>query len=175
MPELDSIFVTSLLSLASRAKQIRDEPLMTLMHLVDKEWLGESWKKLRKGAAYGIDAVSASKYAEDLEANLDRLLYRMKVGHYQSQPVKRIYIAKRDGKKRALGLPTVEDKIVQNAINLLLKAIYEQEFLPISYGFRENKNALQAVEDVKEVIAQKKVSWVLEVDIASFFDIAKPL
>ncbi|WP_250312143.1 reverse transcriptase domain-containing protein [Rickettsia endosymbiont of Oedothorax gibbosus] len=67
-------------------------------------------------------------------------------------------------------MPTVEDKIAQNAINLLLKAIFEQEFLPQSYGFRENKSSLQAVEDVKEVIAQKKISWVLEVDIASFFD-----
>lgn len=165
-----NLFKTKLLSLASRAKRIRDEPLKTLMHLVDKEWLGEAWNKLRKGAAYGIDAVSTSKYAEDLDINLDRLLYRMKRGHYQAQPVKRIYIAKRDGSKRALGLPTVEDKIAQNAVNLLLKAIFEQEFLPISYGFRENKSALQAVESVKEVIAQKKVSWVLEVDIASFFD-----
>lgn len=163
-------FKTKLLSLANRAKQIRDEPLRTLMHLVDKDWIGEAWSKLRKGAAYGIDAISANKYAENLDVNLDHLLYRMKRGQYQAQPVKRVYIAKKDGSKRALGLPTVEDKIAQNAINLLLEAIFEQEFLPMSYGFRENKSSLQAVEDVKEVIAQKKISWVLEVDIASFFD-----
>jgi len=123
-------FKTKLLSLANRAKQIRDEPLRTLMHLVDKDWIGEGWSKLRKGAAYGIDAISANKYAENLDVNLDHLLYRMKRGQYQAQPVKRVYIAKKDGSKRALGLPTVEDKIAQNAINLLLKAIFEQEFLP---------------------------------------------
>ncbi|WP_323739211.1 group II intron reverse transcriptase/maturase [Candidatus Trichorickettsia mobilis] len=163
-------FQTKLLSLTSRAKQIRDEPLRTLMHLVDKEWLGESWRKLRKGAAYGIDAVSSNKYAENLSLNLYKLLYRMQRGKYKAQPVKRVYIAKRDGSKRPLGLPTVEDKVAQNAVNLLLKAVYEPEFLLMSYGFREGKNSLQAVEDVKETIAQKKVSWVLDVDIASFFD-----
>lgn len=137
-----NLFQTKLLALASRAKQIHDEPLKTLIHLVDKEWMSEAWSKLRKGAAYGIDAISASKYAEDLDLNLDRLLYRMKRGQYQAQPVKRVYIAKKDGSKRALGLPTVEDKIAQNAINLLLKAVFEQEFLPQSYGFRENKSSL---------------------------------
>ncbi len=89
-------FQTKLLSLSNRAKQIRDEPLKTLMHLVDKEWMGEAWSKLRKGAAYGIDAISASKYAKDLDVNLDRLLYRMKRGQYQAQPVKRVYIAKKE-------------------------------------------------------------------------------
>ena len=109
-------------------------------------------------------------YAGNLEQNLDSLLYRMKQGKYNAQPVKRIYIPKADGKKRALGLPTIEDKVAQNAINFILQAVFEQEFLPISYGFREGKSALKAVEDAKETIATKKVSFVLDVDIASFFD-----
>lgn len=94
----------------------------------------------------------------------------MKAGKYKALPVKRIYIPKGDKKKRALGLPTTEDKIVQNAINFILKSVFEQDFLPMSYGFREGKSSLEAVEDVKETIAQKKVSFVLKVDIASFFD-----
>lgn len=163
-------FKTKLLSLTKRARQIRDTQLKTLMHLVDKEWLSESWKKLRKGAAFGIDAISTEMYAGNLEQNLDSLLYRMKQGKYNAQPVKRIYIPKADGKKRALGLPTIEDKVAQNAINFILQAVFEQEFLPISYGFREGKSALKAVEDAKETIATKKVSFVLDVDIASFFD-----
>ena len=163
-------FRTKLLTLTNRAKQIRNTQLKTLMHLVDKEWLSESWKKLRKGAAYGIDAVSGDEYAGNLEQNLDNLLYRMKQGKYKAKPVKRIYIPKADGKKRALGLPTIEDKVAQNAVNFILQAVFEQEFLPMSYGFREGKSALKAVEDAKEAIATKKVSFVLDVDIASFFD-----
>jgi RNA-directed DNA polymerase len=142
-------FQTKLLSLANRAKQIRNEPLKTLLHVVDKEWLQESWGKLRKGAAYGIDAVSSSDYAKNLDDNLERLLYKIKTGKYNASPVRRVYIPKADGKKRPLGLPTVEDKIAQNAIKLILNAIYEQEFLPMSYGFRAAKNAHQAIEDVK--------------------------
>lgn len=163
-----STFQTKLLSLASRAKQIKHDPLKTLIHLVDKEWLNESWKKLRKGAAYGIDAVSNEEYARNLDLNLDKLLYKMKTGKYNPLPVKKVYIPKADGKKRPLGIPAVGDKVAQNAINLIMQEVYEQEFLPMSYGFRRNKNAHQAIEDVKLTIAQKKVSWVL--DVASFFD-----
>lgn len=163
-------FQTKLLSLTERAKLIRNEPLKTLLHVVDKEWLQESWGKLRKGAAYGIDAVSSNEYAQNLDENLEKLLYRMKAGKYNPPPVRRVYIPKADGKKRALGIPTIEDKIAQNAINLILGTMYEQEFLPMSYGFRTDKNAHQALEEVKLTIAQKKVSWVLDVDISSFFD-----
>ena len=163
-------FKTKLLSLASRAKQIYNEPLRTLMHLVDKEWLYQSWRSLRKGAAHGIDAVNAEIYAENLDANLDRLLYKMRADQYVAPPVRRVYIPKGSGKKRGLGIPTIEDKIVQNAINYLLQGVYEQEFLPTSYGFRPNKSPLQAIEAVKVTIAKRKVSWVLDVDVASFFD-----
>lgn len=163
-------FQTKLLSLTERAKLIRNEPLMTVAHLVDKEWLQESWRKLRKGAAYGIDVVSNNEYAENLDANLDKLLYKMKMGKYNPKPVRRVYIPKANGKERALGIPTIEDKVAQNAINLILGTIYEQEFLPMSYGFRPNRCTHQAIEEAKQTIAQKKVSWVLDVDISSFFD-----
>ena len=156
--------------LISRVKQIRTEPHRTLAHLIDNEWLLESWKRLRKGASHGIDAVSAREYASNLEDNLEQLHRRLKAGDYNPSPVRRVYIPKPDGGECPLGLLTVEDKVAQNAVNYVLLTIYEQEFLPMSYGFRPGKNAHQVVEGVKAVIAQGKVSWVLDADIQSFFD-----
>lgn len=150
-------FNTKLLSLASRSKQIQSEPLRTLIHLVDKEWLYQSWRSLRKRATHGIDAVNAAIYGENLDANLDKLLYRMRAGQYVAPPVRRVYIPKGSGKQRGLGIPTIEDKIVQNAMNYLLQGLFEQEFLPSSYGFRPNKSPLQAIGAVKVTIAQRKV------------------
>jgi len=165
-----SPFTTKVAALTSRAKQIHSAPLQNLAHLIDKTWLRESWRRLRKGASYGIDAVSAKDYAENLEANLEALLQKLKQGSYKAPPVRRVYIPKADGKRRPLGLPTIEDKTVQNAVAIIFTAIYEQEFLPMSYGFRPERNAHQALETVKATIAQKKVSWVLDADIKSFFD-----
>jgi RNA-directed DNA polymerase len=163
-------FQTKFVMLAARAKEIQNAPLKTLAHLIDQNWLHESWRRLRKGAAAGIDAVHANTYAEDIDNNLQNLLTKLKTKRYYPSPVRRVYIPKADGKQRPLGLPTVEDKIAQNAVTFLLTAIYEQDFLPMSYGFRPNRNAHHALEEVKATIAQKKVSWVLDVDIKSFFD-----
>ena len=163
-------FRTKVAILTERARRIRDEPLKTLAHLIDREWLEESWKRLRKGAAYGIDAVSAESFGAELEANLEDLLEKMKSGRYRPSPVKRVYIPKADGRRRPLGLPTVEDKVVQGAVAQLLGTIYEQEFLDLSYGFRPGRSAHQALDAVKAAIAQKKVSWVVDADIRSFFD-----
>lgn len=163
-------FSTKVVTLAARARRIRHEPLKTLAHVIDKEWLEESWKRIRKGAAYGIDAVSAQKYAENLEENLGELLSKLKAGKYRAKPARRVYIPKPDGRQRPLGLPTVEDKIAQRAVGIILSAIYEQDFLPMSYGFRQGRNAHQAIRDVKAAIIQGKVSWVVDADIRSFFD-----
>jgi RNA-directed DNA polymerase len=101
---------------------------------------------------------------------LEGLLQKLKSGTYRATPVRRVYIPKGDGRQRPLGLTTVEDKVAQRAVGLLLSAIYEQEFLPMSYGFRQGRNAHQAVEAVKETIATKPVGWVVDADISSFFD-----
>jgi RNA-directed DNA polymerase len=132
--------------------------------------LQESWRRLRKGAAVGVDAINAKTYAENLDNNLKELLINFKTKRYQPPPVRRVFIPKADGKQRPLGIPTIEDKIVQNAVTFLLTAVYEQDFHSMSYGFRPNRNAHQALEEVKATIAQKKVSWVLDADIQSFFD-----
>lgn len=133
--------------------------MRTLAHLIDVNWLQESWNRLRKGAAVGIDAVNATTYAEDLDNNLQKLLSDLKTKRYQPAPVRRVYIPKADGKQRPLGLPTIEDKIAQNAVTTILTAIYEQEFLPMSYGFRPNKNAHQAFETVKAAILMMIKRW----------------
>lgn len=163
-------FETKYSMLAARAVQIRNQSLRTLSHFIDDEWLQESWRRLRKGAAVGIDAINASTYAENLDNNLQELLLNLKTQRYQPPPVRRVYIPKADGKQRPLGIPTIEDKVAQNAVTFLLTAIYEQDFHSMSYGFRPNRNAHQALEEVKATIARKKVSWVLDADIQSFFD-----
>lgn len=163
-------FQTKVAALISRARSIRNAPHKTLAHLIDKEWLKESWKNLRKGASYGIDAVSYQDYSSNLEDNLTILHKRLKGGRYNPAPVRRVHIPKPDGRTRPLGLPTIEDKVAQNAVSYVLSTIYEQEFLPISYGFRPGKSAHQAIEKVKASIAQGKVSWIVDADIESFFD-----
>jgi group II intron reverse transcriptase/maturase len=163
-------FSTKLKVLAQRARRIRNEPLRTLAHLIDKEWLLESWKRIRKGAAYGVDKVSAEEYQKNLDYNLDDLLRRLKANKYRPMPVKRVYIPKADGRKRPLGLPTIEDKIVQRAVGMILSAIYEQDFLSMSFGFRQGRSAHQAIEYAKAAITQGKVSWVVDADISKFFD-----
>jgi len=137
---------------------------------MDKEWFYESWKRLRKGAAYGIDAVSSSDYAEHLNTNIDSLLGRLKCKSYHAPPVKRVYIPKADGKQRPLGLPTIEDKLLQRAVGIIVSTVYEQEFLKMSYGFRSKRNAHQTIDGVKSAIATGKVSWVVDADIRAFFD-----
>jgi RNA-directed DNA polymerase len=163
-------FSTKLIALAERARRIHSEPLKTLAHLIDKEWLLESWKRIRKGAAYGVDAVSAEDYESNLDANLDDLMVKLRTNKYKPKPVKRVYIPKPDGRQRPLGLPTVQDKIAQRAVGLILSAIYEQDFMPMSFGFRQGRSAHQAIEGVKAEIAQGKVSWVVDADISCFFD-----
>jgi RNA-directed DNA polymerase len=168
-PQVDT-FSPKLRALAERARRIGNEPLKTLMHLVDREWLQEAWKRLRKGSAAGIDHVTTADYEQALDANLEQLLSKLQHNQYRATPVRRVYISKSDGRLRPLGLPTVEDKLVQRAIELILTPIYEQEFLPMSYGFRPGRSAHQALEAVKEVIATKPVGWVLDVDLQSYFD-----
>ena len=141
-----------------------------MIHLIDEEWLKESWKRVFKGSAAGIDHVNARMYEENLEGNIQALLAKLKNGTYRASPVRRVYIPKADGRERPLGIPIVEDKLVQRAVGLLLSAIYEQDFLPMSYGFRQGRNAHQAIDGMRTAITTQSVGWVLDVDISSFFD-----
>jgi retron-type reverse transcriptase len=116
-----------------------DMALTNLAHHVDVALLAEAHKRTRKDAAAGIDGQTGSDYAEDLDTNLQKLWERLKSGKYRAPAVRRVHIPKGDGRKtRPIGIPTYEDKVAQRAYSMVLEAVYEQDFLPCSYGFRPN-------------------------------------
>ena len=162
---------TKLERIATLAKTIRDAPLTTLAHHIDKDWLREAYRRTRKDGARGVDGQSAAQYAENLEDNLQSLLSRAKTGTYRAPPVRRVNIPKGDGSQtRPIGIPTFEDKILQRAVAMLLEAVYETSFHDFSYGFRPGRSAHQACEALREATMQMGGGWVLEVDIKGFFD-----
>jgi retron-type reverse transcriptase len=144
--------------------------LSSLHQVIDLEWLKEAYRLTRKDGAPGIDGVMANEYAANLEANLLDLLDRIKSGRYKAPPVRRTYIPKTDGSRRPLGIPTFEDKVAQRAIVMVLEAVYEQDFLPCSYGFRPSRAAHQALQALRTAIMSQRLRWVLDIDIAKYFD-----
>lgn len=161
---------TRLNRIAELARQMPGTVLTTLAHHIDKDFLQEAYRQVRKTGATGADEVTAEEYSANLEANLETLLGRFKSGTYFAPPVKRSYIPKADGGKRALGVPTLEDKVLQKAVATVLGAVYEQDFLPASYAYRPRRGALHALRDLREELMKMRGGWVLEVDIKSFFD-----
>jgi RNA-directed DNA polymerase len=156
--------------IAQLARLMADASLTTLAHHIDLEWLEEAYRRTRKDAAAGVDEVTAQEYEKDLGSNLQSLLDRFKSGRYYAAPVKRVYIPKGDGGKRPIGIPALEDKILQRAVVMVLTPVYEQDFLDCSYGFRPGRSAHQALEALWKEIMNRGGCWVLEVDIKSFYD-----
>lgn len=156
--------------IATLAGQMPDKALYSLSHHIDVDWLKEAWRQTRKDGATGIDGQTADEYAKDLEGNLAQLLERVKSGLYRAPPVRRTYIPKSDGKLRGLGIPTIEDKALQRAFKMLLEPLYEQVFLPSSFGFRPGRSAHQALEQLRSHLMAMRGGWVLDVDIRAFFD-----
>jgi group II intron reverse transcriptase/maturase len=139
-------------------------------HVYDVDRLREAYFCLKPRAAAGVDGQTWQTYGEDLEANLQALSERLRQGGYRAKPVKRIYIPKSDGRQRPIGIPTLEDKIVQRSATWVLEAVYETDFLGFSYGFRSGRNAHQALDALAMGIGTRKVSWVLDADVRGFFD-----
>ncbi|WP_292215253.1 reverse transcriptase domain-containing protein [Mesorhizobium sp.] len=131
--------------IAEQAREHPDRVLTSLHHLIDLEWMFEAWALTRKDGAAGIDGRTAADYERDLEVNLESLLSRIKSGSYRAPPVRRHYIPKADGSKRPLGISTIEDKVAQRAILMVLEPIYEQDFLDCSFGFRPDRSAHDAL------------------------------
>lgn len=156
--------------IAQLARLMTDASFTTLAHHIDLEWLEEAYRRTRKDAAAGVDEVTAQEYEKDLSSNLQSLLDRFKSGRYYAPPVKRVYIPKGDGGKRPIGIPALEDKILQRAVVMVLTPVYEQDFLDCSYGFRPGRSAHQALEALWKEIMKRGGCWVLEVDIKSFYD-----
>lgn len=161
---------TKLNRIAEMARQMPGTALTSLSHHINKDFLHEAFRQVRKSGATGIDGVTADEYRANLEKNLEDLHERFKSGKYFAPPVKRSYIEKADGGKRSLGVPTLEDKILQKAVAMVLGAVYEQDFLPCSHGYRPRRGALYALRDVRQWLMEMGGGWVYEVDIRSYFD-----
>jgi RNA-directed DNA polymerase len=153
------------------ARRDRKQRFTALLHHVyDVDRLREAYLTVKRDVAAGIDGETWQHYGEDLETNLQDLSARLKRGAYRAKPVRRAYIPKADGRQRPLGVPTLEDKIVQRAVVEVLNAIYEADFLAFSYGFRPGRNPHQALDALSVGIESRRVDWVLDADIRSFFD-----
>ena len=159
-----------LLRIAEIARERPAEVFTSLAHLIDIEHLRVAHERVRKDSAAGIDGVSAEEYAGSLETNLKALHERLRGGRYRAPPVRRVWIPKPQGGERPIGVPTFEDKIVQRAVTMVLEAIYEQDFLDSSYGFRPNRSAHEAVLAVREAVMSMRGAWIIDADIRTFFD-----
>ena len=151
------------------AKQDKDARFTSLLHRVDLDRLWKAYWAIRPEAAPGVDGVTWEDYGQDLEGNLRDLLERVHSGAYRASPSRRVYIPKADGRQRPLGIATVEDKVLQRAVVEVLNAIYEEDFLGFSYGFRPGRSPHHALDALSVGIERKKVNWVLDADISDFF------
>lgn len=155
------------------AERARKEPagqFHSLAHLIDVPALERAYHRLRKGAAVGVDGITKEEYGRDLQSQLLDLHARLKTQRWRHQPIRRVNIPKEQGKTRPIGVSTIEDKIVQDALREVLETVYEQDFLDCSFGFRPKRSAHDALRDLNRVVYRGEVNWVLEADIVSFFD-----
>jgi group II intron reverse transcriptase/maturase len=153
-----------------RARQGKQERFTALLHHIDKDRLRGAYGALNRAAAPGIDGVTWKQYGEELESNLEDLLERIHRGTYRAQPSRRQYIAKSDGRQRPLGIAALEDKLAQRAVVEVLNAIYEEDFLGFSYGSRPGRGQHDALDAVAYAIGQRGVNWIVDVDVANFYD-----
>ena len=162
---------TKLARIAQIAKERPKEKFTSLAHLIDEDMLLECHKELSGSKAVGIDEVTQTKYAVNIQENIKRLHESLKNKTYIPQPVRRVYIPKSGKSKlRPLGIPAYEDKIVQLAISKILTAIFEQDFMDFSYGFRPKRSAHDALKNLNEMIMTKKINWIVDADIRGFFE-----
>ena len=155
------------------AELARREPkltLTTLAHHIDSVWMREAYRRTRKDAAAGVDGVTAAQYEAELEANLTSLLERFKSGRYRAPAVRRVHLDKPGtNKKRPIGIPPLEDKVLQRAVLMVLEPVYEQDFLDCSYGFRPGRGAHQALDSLWQGLMKLGGGWVIDLDIEDFF------
>jgi RNA-directed DNA polymerase len=158
-----------LLKVMERAKRDPHMRFFSLAHLLDEQALQRAYARLRKDAAVGVDGITKEQYGQELEGNVSDLHERMRTMRYRHQPIRRVHIPKDKGKTRPIGISCVEDKLVQGALCEVLEAIYEPVFADSSYGFRRGRSAHDALRALDRVL-QGEVGWILEADIATFFD-----
>lgn len=158
--------------IADLARRAPDVVFTSLNHHIDIAWLREAFRRTRKDGAPGVDGQTWAGYAANLEENLPSLLNRLKSGTYKAPPVKRAHIPKagKPGQTRPIGIPTLEDKVLQRAVAMVLEPVYEQDFLDVSYGFRPGRSQHMALQALWEGLTRLQGGWILEVDIKGYFD-----
>lgn len=171
MPSHEESVETKLQRIAEKARQEPKFQFTSLFHLMNEEHLLGCFVRLRKDAAAGIDEVTKSEYETNLTANLQELVKRLHRMSYRPQPVRRVYIPKAGSdKQRPLGIPALEDKLVQAGLARILQAVYEQDFIDDSYGFRPGRGCHDALRALNRTVEKRPVNWIVEADIRGFFD-----
>ena len=168
--EMETLTQSKLILIAGRAQREPAYRFTCLAHLLNAGFLKTCYRELGKDRASGMDGISWQEYGKQLDENLKDLEGRMRAKRYKPQPAKRVYIPKDEHSKRPLGLPALEDKIVQRGIAQILEAIYEQDFLDSSYGFRPKRGCHQALMTVNTIFTTRRINHVVEADIKGFFD-----
>jgi group II intron reverse transcriptase/maturase len=160
---------TTLAKIALKAKAEPKIRFTSLAHLLTPEYLKENWKKMNKGAVSGIDGETIKQFGSNLENRIEDIVARLKTGNYKVPHIRRVDIPKGNGKTRPLGITTVEDRLVQRAVAGILSAIFEQDFLEVSYGYRVGRGPHDALRALRSQIIAGKVRYVYEVDIREYF------
>lgn len=156
--------------IAQQAKRYPEMVFNNVCHLIDRDFLLEAYRLTRKNSAPGVDKVTAKQYAENLDENLRELYERLRDNRYVAPPVERVWIDKEDGKKRPIGKPCFEDKIVQRAVVMILEAIFEPDFHAFSHGFRKGHSQHQALHELREQCRKLHITWIVDADVSGFFD-----
>jgi len=162
--------LTKLHDIAEMAAANSEWTFSNISYRINPELLHEAYRQTRKDASPGVDKVTAEEYAQNLDENLKHLHERLVKGQYKAPPVERVWIDKEDGKKRPIGIPTFEDKIVQRAVTMVLNPIYETDFYPFSYAFRKCFNQHQAIHTLRECCIGMNINWIVDADVSGFFN-----
>ena len=167
-PEAEPTVSTKLAELVARAR--KEKCLTNVIQFVDEDLLHLAFRSLRKQAAPGVDGQSYEDYAANLDQNLKDVHARLTTGRYKAPVIRRVYIPKGNGKRRPIGISTVEDRTVQKAVAWVLSAVFEQDFLDCSHGFRPRRSAHTALHRLREGMREHRTHYVTETDLASYFD-----
>lgn len=162
--------LTSLRAISDKARRDKKHKFRNLASSLNEDFLIDSWRYMNKRSATGVDRVSAKDYGKSLRSNVRSLVTRLKTNRYRAKLIRRVMIPKANGKQRPLGIPATEDKLLQTAVARILNAIFDCDFLDVSYGYREKLGARKAVEELTHSIQFGRYTYVVEADIKSFFD-----
>lgn len=161
---------TSLRGIAEKAALHKTYRFRSLARLLTVDFLMWCWSFINKNAAIGVDKIDAKEYEENLQTNIEDLVECLKGNRYKAKLVRRHYIPKANGKLRPLGIPAIDDKVLQAGVKAILEAIYEQDFLPCSYGYRPNRGVKDAIDDIYQTLSKGRYNYLVEADIKGYFD-----